>query len=53
MDIFIEKGIAQGEERKSMEFVKALLQLNEFTIAKFASLANVREAFVLKVKQSL
>ncbi|MES2777990.1 MAG: hypothetical protein V4722_27675, partial [Bacteroidota bacterium] len=49
----IEKGIAQGEERKSVEFVKTLLRLNEFTIAKIASLTNVTEAFVLKVKQSL
>jgi predicted transposase/invertase (TIGR01784 family) len=49
----IEKGKEEGEKKKSYEVVKNLLAANKFTIAEIASLANVTEAFVKKVKKTL
>jgi len=48
-----KKGIEQGAEEKSYEVVKNLLLKTDFTTAKIASLANVTEAFVRKVKKTL
>ncbi|WP_460684936.1 hypothetical protein [Niabella aquatica] len=48
-----EEGFEKGTEQKSNEFVKNLLSNTDFTIAKIASLANVTEAFVKKVRGSL
>jgi hypothetical protein len=45
----IEKGIEKGKET----VVKNLLLSTDFTIAKIASLTNVTEAFVKKVKKTL
>lgn len=44
-----EKGVEEGKEL----FVKNLLSNTDFTIAKIASLANVTQAFVKKVRTSL
>lgn len=49
----IELGIEQGAEKKSYEFVGNLLLNTDFDTAKIASLANVPEAFVRKVKKEL
>lgn len=45
-----KEGIEKGAEQKSREFVKNMLSNTDFTIAQIASLANVTEAFVKKVK---
>ncbi len=54
---YIEKGMEQGIEKgmagKSFEVVKNLLLQTDFTVAKIASLANVTEPFVNKVKKNL
>ena len=53
-DYFIKKGKKEGreegKEEKSIEFVRNLLLTNKFSIAEIAGLANVTEAFVIKVK---
>jgi hypothetical protein len=49
----IKEGIKEGEKKKSHEVVKNLLAANKFTIAEIANFANVREAFVKKVKKTL
>ena len=51
-DILYRRGELKGEEKKSHEVVKNLLLNTDFTIAKIASLANVTEAFVKKVKKT-
>ncbi len=53
LDIFIEKGRKENKEKMNYEFVRALLFQTDFTVAKIASLANVDEAFVQKVKDGL
>jgi predicted transposase/invertase (TIGR01784 family) len=50
---YIEKGIEQGLEQGKAAFVKNLLKETKFTVAKIASLANVTEDFVEKVKKTL
>lgn len=50
LDIYIEKGRKEGLEKGAEQFVKNLLSNTDFTIAKIASLANVTEAFVKKIK---
>ena len=52
-DILYRRGELKGEEKKSYEVVKNLLSANRFTIAEIASLTNVTEAFVKKVKKTL
>ncbi len=47
------KGIEKGAEQKSYEFVKNLLLNTDFDDAKVASLTNVSEAFIKKVKKDL
>jgi len=49
----IEQGIAQGEEKKTLEFIRALLLNTNHSIREIAKLVNVPEAFVLEVKESL
>jgi predicted transposase/invertase (TIGR01784 family) len=49
----IKKGIEKGIEKGKEAFVKNLLLNTDFTIAKIASLSNVTEAFVKKVKKTL
>lgn len=49
----MEKGEERGEERKSFILVKNLLLESNFTVAKIASMAEVTEAFVRKVKKTL
>lgn len=49
----IEQGIAKGEEQKSYEFVRNLIQSTTFTEAKIASLAVVSTDFVKKVRADL
>jgi hypothetical protein len=48
-----KKGIEKGAEEKSYEVVKNLLLKTDFSIAKIASLANVTESFVRKVKKTI
>ena len=48
-----EKGIKEGEKKKSHEVVKNLLAANKFTIAEIANFVNVTEAFVKKIKKTL
>ena len=52
-DILYRLGEKEGMEKGKETFVKNLLLNTNFTIAKIASLSNVREAFVKKVKKSL
>ena len=47
------KGIEEGKEEKTLEFVKALLLNTHHTVPEIAALANVSESFVVEVKQSL
>jgi len=49
----VEQGIEETEKRKNLEFVKNLLLQTELTIEKIASLCNVTEAFVRRVKKGL
>jgi hypothetical protein len=49
----IKKGIEQGEEKKTLEFIKALLLSTTHTIPEIAGLVNAPESFVLQVKSSL
>jgi hypothetical protein len=53
LDIFIEKGRKEGEEKKSYEFVKKLLLADRFTVAEIANFASVTEDYVQKVKEAL
>jgi len=48
-----EDGIAKGEEKKTLEFIKALLLNTNHTIHEIAKLVNAPEALVLQVKESL
>ena len=48
-----EKGLKEGEQRKSVEIVKNLLAAGKFTIAEIAKYAGVTEGFVRKVKEDL
>jgi predicted transposase/invertase (TIGR01784 family) len=48
-----KKGIEKGIEKGKEAFVKYLLLNTNFTIAKIASLSDVTEAFVKKVKKTL
>jgi predicted transposase/invertase (TIGR01784 family) len=48
-----EKGIEKGVEEGKAQVVKNLLALDELSISKIANLANVTEAFVLKVKKGI
>ena len=52
MEKGIEKGMEKVKETKEA-FVKNLLLNTNFTIAKIASLSNVSEAFVKKVKKAI
>ena len=49
----IEKGMEKGIEKSKETFVKNLLLNTDFTIAKIATLSNVTEAFVKKIKRTL
>jgi predicted transposase/invertase (TIGR01784 family) len=49
----IERGIEKGIEKGKAAVVKNLLLNTDFTIAKIASLSDVTEAFVKKVKKTL
>jgi hypothetical protein len=48
-----EKGHKEGEQKKSIEFVKNLLAAGKFTIAEIAKYVGVTEEFVRKVKENL
>jgi len=48
-----EDGIAKGEEKKTLEFIKALLLNTNHTIHEIAKLVNAPESLVLQVKESL
>ena len=48
-----KKGMEKGMEKGKETFVKNLLLNTNFTIGKIASLSNVKEAFVKKVKKTL
>lgn len=48
-----EIGIAEGQKEKSIEVVKNLLAIGQFSIAQIASIAGVSEAFVLDVRGKL
>ena len=48
-----KKGIEKGIEKGKETFVKNLLLNTNFTIAKIATLTNVTESFVKKVKKTL
>ncbi len=48
-----EKGMENGMEKGKETFVRNLLLNTDFTIAKIASLTDVTEAFVKKVKKTL
>jgi predicted transposase/invertase (TIGR01784 family) len=52
-DILYRMGERDGIEKGKEAFVKNLLLKTDFTIAKIASLTNVTEAFVKKVKKTL
>ncbi len=45
------KGFEEGEEKKSIQVVKNLLMNTDFDTAKIASLADVSEEFVIKVRE--
>ena len=49
----IEQGLEKGREESKIEFVKNLLAANKFAMNEIANLANVTEAFVNDVKNSL
>lgn len=48
-----QKGELRGLEKGKTEVVKNLLLETNFTVTKIASLANVTEGFVEKVKKTL
>lgn len=48
-----KKGIEKGIEIEKENFIKNLLLNTDFTVARIASLTNVTEAFVKKVKKTL
>lgn len=48
-----KKGIAEGEEKKALEIIKALLLNTNHSIPEIARLVNVSEGFVLEVRSSL
>lgn len=52
-DILYRRGEIKGLEKGKKAFVKNLLLHTDFSIAKIASLSDVTEAFVKKVKKSL
>jgi len=52
-DIFFQKGEEKGKAEGKEEEVKNLLTRTEFSIDKIASIADVTEEFVLKVKADL
>jgi hypothetical protein len=52
-DIFYRRGELKGIEKEKEASVKVLLLNTDFTIAKIASLSEVTQAFVEKVKKSL
>jgi hypothetical protein len=47
------EGIEIGAEKKGNEMIKNLLAIGKLTIAEIASIANVTEAFVRKVKKGV
>jgi hypothetical protein len=49
----VEEGMEKGEEKKSIQVVKNLLMDTNFDTAKIASLADVSEEFVIKVREGL
>lgn len=49
----LERGLQQGVEQKSYEFVVNLLAAGKFTIAEIANYATVSEDFVKKVRADL
>ena len=53
MEKGIEKGIEKGRQEEKEILVKNLLLNTDFTIGKIASLTNVTESFVKKVKKTL
>lgn len=53
MEKGIEKGMEKGTFSKSYTVVKNLLKLEKFSIAEIASIAEVDEEFVKKVKEEL
>jgi predicted transposase/invertase (TIGR01784 family) len=52
-DILYRRGEMKGIEKAKATVVKNLLLNTDFTIAKIASLSNVTEAFVKKIKKTL
>lgn len=51
--VAIEKAMEKGREEEREELVRNLLAHTDFTISKIATLANVSEAFVRKVKKEI
>jgi len=47
------EGIEKGMTEKELAFTRNLLSSTDFSIAKIAQLADVSEAFVLRVKAEL
>ncbi len=48
----VEKGIEKGIEKGKEQFVRNLLSNTDFNIATIASLANVTQTFVKKIKEN-
>ena len=46
----LEEGIEKGIEKGKVSFAKNLLNNTDFDVAKIADLADVSEAFVLKIQ---
>ena len=53
MEKGIKKGEEIGEEKSKKELVRNLLRKTNFTIAKIASLVDVSQYYVRKIKKSL
>jgi flagellar biosynthesis/type III secretory pathway protein FliH len=49
----LERGLEKGRENTSRLFVENLLKDGNFSVKKIASLANVTENFVSKIKKEL
>ena len=52
-DILYRRGELKGMKKEKETFVKNLLLNTDFTIGKIASLTNVTESFVKKIKKTL
>ena len=52
-DLLYQRGEEIGQKEKSIEVVKNLLAIGQFSIAQIASIAGVSEAFVLDVRGKL